>query len=87
MNELITNHEKLHTTELGVVRIKRNLDLTSDDVVGWCREKVKVADDIVRRGKNWYVYARDVVITVNAHSFTIITAHKMKTNYKENNKC
>ncbi len=31
-----------------------------------------------RKGKNWYVDADNCVITVNAYSFTIITAHKKK---------
>ena len=34
-NELLKNLEKLHTTELGVMRIKKNLSLDTDDVVGW----------------------------------------------------
>lgn len=40
-NELILNLDKLHTTELGVVRIKRNLALDTDDVVGWCISKIR----------------------------------------------
>lgn len=32
-NELLQNLEKLHTTELGVVRIKQNLGLKTDDVI------------------------------------------------------
>ena len=31
---LLENLEKLHTTELGVVRIKRNLGLKTDKVLG-----------------------------------------------------
>lgn len=79
-NELISNIDKLHTTDLGVVRIKRNLDLDADDVICWCREKLQNSDALIhRRGKNWYVHIDDCEITVNAHSYTIITAHKMKT--------
>jgi len=77
-NDLLINLDKLHTTELGLVRIKRNLDLDSEDVVTWCKEKISNSNEIVMKGKNWYVYFDDVVITVNAHSFTIITAHKKK---------
>jgi hypothetical protein len=76
MNELIRNIDLLHTTELGVERIKRNLGLTTNDVVGWCRQSILSAENIQRRGKNWYVYADKSVITVHAHSYTIITAHK-----------
>ena len=77
MNDLLTSLDKLHTTELGVMRIKRNLDLSTDDVVEWCKQRILNADDIIRKGKNWYAYTDDSVITVNAHSYTIITAHNL----------
>jgi len=32
-NESLANHDKIHTTELGIVRIKRNLTLDTDDIV------------------------------------------------------
>jgi hypothetical protein len=76
MNELIKNIDLLHTTELGVKRIKQNLGLTTDDVVAWCRQSILSTENIQRKGKNWYVHAGKSVITVNAHSYTIITAHK-----------
>jgi hypothetical protein len=28
--------------------------------------------------ENWYISVDDIVITVNAHSYTIITAHREK---------
>ena len=74
--ELLRNIDKLHTTELGVGRIKNNLNLDTDDVIVWCKEKTKTADNILRKGKNWYVHVGDCIITINAHSYTIITAHK-----------
>lgn len=77
-NELLNNLDKLHTTALGIERIKRNLSLNTDDVVVWCKRKTKNADNIIRKGKNWYVYVENIVLTINAHSFTIITAHKEK---------
>ena len=76
--ELFAYLDQIHTTELGIVRIRRNLGLPDVDVVAWCRDQIKAADDVVRRGKNWYVYAGGVVITVNASRFTIITAHRVK---------
>jgi hypothetical protein len=77
MNELIRNIDLLHTTELGVERIQRNLGLTTDDdVVSWCRQSILSTENIQRRGKNWYVYADKAIISVNAYSYTIITAHK-----------
>jgi hypothetical protein len=70
--------DKLHTTPMGIERIKRNLCLETDDVVEWCKKAVQCASDesIQRVGKNWYVSSNDFVLTINAHSQTIITAHK-----------
>ncbi|GHU99345.1 hypothetical protein FACS1894211_04600 [Clostridia bacterium] len=74
-DELTYNLDKLHTTEMGIGRIKRNLRLETDEVIEWCKGAIARADGIERRGKNWYVYAGNAVITVNAHSYTVITAH------------
>ena len=76
-NDLLDNLDKLQTTELGIVRIKRNLNLDNRDVVEWCRQRVLSANanNISRKGKNWYVYVDNSVITINASSYTIITAH------------
>jgi hypothetical protein len=77
MNKMDVN--KLHTTELGKERIKRNLGLDTDDVVNWCKQKIQDTNsDIFRKGKNWYINIDNCVITVNAHSYTIITAHTNK---------
>ena len=77
--ELIENLARLHTTELGVVRIKRNLGLEVADVVAWCRAEIEnTTSSITRKGKNWYITTKECIITVNAHSYTIITAHKIK---------
>lgn len=77
--ELLSNLDKLHTTELGVERIKRNLSLDIDNVVKWCQERAKdVNAAITREGKNWYVSVDGCIITINAYSYTIITAHKKK---------
>ena len=80
-NELLENIENLHTTPMGVDRIRCNLSLGDDvkNVVEWCRQKILDAHaDISRQGKNWYIKIDGCVITVNAYSFTIITAHKVK---------
>jgi len=78
-NELLQNLDKLHTTKLGVERIKRNLALDTDHIVEWCRAKIGLPDALItRKGKNWYVHAENSIITVNAYSYTIITAHKKK---------
>ena len=79
--ELIINIDKIHTTDLGIDRIKRNLSLDVVDVVIWCTYMIQHPNtSIIRKGKNWYVYINDCEITVNAYSYTIITAHKIKIN-------
>ncbi|MCC0782631.1 DUF3781 domain-containing protein [Clostridioides sp. ES-S-0108-01] len=78
-NELLRNLDKLHTTELGVVRIKKNLSLETNDVVNWCKTKIESSSAVInRKGKNWYISVDNCIITVNAYSYTIITAHKEK---------
>jgi hypothetical protein len=79
-NDLLNNIDKIHTTTLGTVRIKKNLELETKDVVKWCKHKIKQADDIRKKGKNWYVSFENYIITVNSYSYTIITAHKKKNN-------
>lgn len=72
------NISKLHTTPLGVSRIKANLGLAQNDVVEYIKQKVLNKNcNIIRRGKNWYCTIDGIVVTINAHSYTIITAHKM----------
>lgn len=77
--ELLNHLDKLHTTDLGIARIKKNLTIGTDDVVAWCKEKINLPHAIItKRGKNWYVDVDGFIITVNAHSYTIITAHQKK---------
>lgn len=76
---LLNNIELVHTTEMGVERIKRNLKLETNDVVEYCRQKIfNNSCNIYRQGKNLYCEIEDIKITVNAYSYTIITAHKIK---------
>ena len=45
--------------------------------------KMKSPDAAIRKdGKNWYVTTEGCIITVNAQSFTIITAHREKKQKK-----
>ncbi len=78
---LISNLDKVHTTEKGIIRIKRNLALDVNDVVEWCKTKIKDKNSfITRKGKNWYINIDNCIITVNAYSYTIITAHLADSN-------
>lgn len=76
---LLSNIDKVHTTEMGIDRIKKNLRLDTDDVVEWCKNKVSDEGcNIYKRGKNWYCEIDSIVITINSFSYTIITAHMIK---------
>ena len=76
---LLNNIEKVHTTKLGIDRIKKNLSIDVDDVVKYCTDKIKQDNAVIeRKGKNYYVTVDGIIITVNASSYTIITAHKEK---------
>jgi predicted transcriptional regulator len=75
---LIENIDKIHTTEMGVGRIQRNLGI-DEEPVGYCISKLEKKDSVVKKeGKNYYVDVDDCIITINSSSFTIITAHKKR---------
>ncbi len=64
MIELIENIGKLHTTEMGIERIKRNLQIETNDIVQWCRVRILEEDaEIERLGKNWE--KRQGIILIN----------------------
>ena len=76
---LFSNIDKIHTTTMGIDRIKKNLKLDVANIVEWCKTKIKDKNSsVIRKGKNWYVNIDNYRITVNAYSYTIITAHKVK---------
>ncbi len=74
---LLDNIEKIHTTEMGIGRIQRNLGI-EEEPVSYCISKLlKEYSVVTREGKNYYVEVDDCKITINSSSFTIITAHKL----------
>ncbi len=76
-NIVLENMDKIHTTEMGVGRISKNLGI-SGDVVEYCKNKILKEESVVEhKGKNYYVTIDDCIITINASSYTIITAHKL----------
>ena len=73
---LIDNIDKIHTTELGVIRIKKNLKIDVNDVVDYIKNKVLNKNAyIYKNGKNYYVEIDDIIITINSFNYCIITAH------------
>ncbi len=64
---------------MGAERIKKNLQMQTEDIVGWYRMQIRNRNaSIEKNGKNWYITVENDRITVNAYSDTIITAHKVK---------
>ena len=73
---LLNNIDEVHTTKMGIDRIKKNLKLDTDDVVEYCKNKVLDKKcNIYKQGKNWYCEIDNIKITINSYSYTIITAH------------
>ena len=74
-NILIDNIDNIHSTELGIIRIKNNLRLNTDNVVEYCKDKILDKNCyIYKKGKNWYCEIDNIRITINSYSYTIITA-------------
>ena len=75
-NILLSNIDKVHTTEMGINRIKKNLNIDVIDVVEFCKKMILDKNcNIYKYGNNWYCEKDNIKITINSHSYTIITAH------------
>ena len=73
--ELLNNIDKIHTTPMGIDRIKKNLNITSDPLK-YCIDIIKNKECVItKKGKNYYCMLDHIIITVNSNSYTIITAH------------
>lgn len=62
---------------MGMERIKRNLELESDDTFSWCKKQILSKNTIleIKRQKLLCVLSH-CKLTIHAQSYTIITAHK-----------
>jgi len=77
ITKLINNLDKIHTTELGEIRIRKNTGLGDCEIIDWCKKQIlEIQNTIIRNGKNWYIETDLFIITVNVSSFTVITVHK-----------
>ena len=78
-NLLLQHLDQLHTTARGAVRIRRNLQISEEDVVGWRRKPIASSQTkIQRKEKSGYALTEACQITINAHSYTVITDHREK---------
>ena len=63
---LLDNINKVHTTEMGINRIIKNLKLNTNDVVEYCKNKVLDKNcNIYKQGKNWYCEIENIIICLN----------------------
>ena len=52
---LLDNINNVHTTKMGIERIKKNLKLENIDIVEYCKNKILDKNfNIFLKGKNWY---------------------------------
>ena len=73
---LLSNIDKIHTTKLGIDRIKKNLKLDTDNPIDYCKNKLLDKNcNIYKQGENWYCEIDNIKITINSYTYTIITAH------------
>ena len=77
MDELLINIDKIHTTKLGFIRIKKNLLLDDNiDIINYIKDIILNKDNnIIRKGKNYYCYYNNIIITINSYNYCVITAH------------
>ena len=74
---LLNNLDKIHTTEMGIGRIKKNIGVEINEVVEFCKQKILSKDcNIYKKGKNYYCEVDNIRITVNSYSYAIITVHR-----------
>ncbi len=71
--------KSLHTMPLCEVRIKKNLGLECVNVIEFCKSLIQNEKcNVYKQGKNYYFELDNIKLTVNAKSFTVITAHKIR---------
>ena len=59
---LIDNIDKIHTTQIGADRIRKNLKIDVDDVTEYCIKKILDKNcRISKNGKNWYCRTGDIL--------------------------
>ena len=78
-NLLILNIDKVHTTSLGIKRIKNNINIDDEDIFLYLKNKIMSDScNIYMKGKNYYCEVDGIRITINSYNYCIITAHIMR---------
>lgn len=78
---LLSNIDKIHTTELGKKRIAKNIDINNEDPIKYLKNKIQNKNCIIyKKGKNYYCEVENIRITINSYNYCIITTHKINRN-------
>lgn len=77
---LLNNKEYIHTTDMGFIRIKKNLNLNYNFTIKEAIDYIiNIINDkntlIYKEGKNIYCILDNIKITINSYNYCIITAH------------
>ena len=87
MNEIlkISISNQFRNTPMGFIRIRKNLNISNSSDIETENYLKKIIlstpiEDIETKGKNHYFkcFEHNAILTVNSHSFTIITAKQIK---------
>ena len=74
-NLLYSNINKIHTTKLGNIRIKKNLQI-NNNVIDYLKKLILNKKCLIyKKGKNYYCEINNTIITINSFNYCIITAH------------
>ncbi|MCH5172236.1 MAG: DUF3781 domain-containing protein [Erysipelotrichales bacterium] len=80
INLLLSDVDKIHTTELGYQRIRKVIKLSDAQLINYIKDIVKNSETIItKRGKNYYIYFENMRITINSYNYCVITAHSIGT--------
>ena len=78
VEEFLLNIDNMNTTSKGLIRIQESLSSDIEDVVEYCKNKIRDKNyKISKEGRNWICITDDIKIIVNSCSNTIITVKKM----------
>ncbi len=76
-NKLLENIDKLIISQKDIIKINRNIQLDTNNIIKWCVDKVKLKDSVItKKGKNWHVEVDGFIITIKASNYQIINITK-----------
>ena len=79
-NILLSHLDEIHTTDLGYRRIAKATDMPGNIFIDYIKDIVKKSETkITKIGKNYYLYFKNLKVTINSYNYCVITVHTIKT--------